>query len=200
MQPPVLWAWGLILYTILAFEAPYDLATHHLSSLVSPLLFVLRSPCLLSFLLILQVPPHLWAFAHAVPSAWNASPSLSFAQLTLPHHWILNVTSSGKFSLIPLEWVRPSVKCGHIVCKPTHDMKAFPMPPPDLLSNHSVLHTLCCSQSGLLAAPQTCQVDPASASLHLLFPVPGALFPLLFVMSQFKCHHLGEALLTPQMR
>lgn len=160
---------------------------------------MLRSPCLLSFLLILQVPPHLWAFAHAVTSAWNASLSLSFAQLTLPHHWILNVTSSGKFSLIPLEWVRPSVKRGHKVCKSTHT-KAFPMPPPDLLSNHSVLHTLCCSRSGLLAAPQTCQVDPASASLHLLFLVPGALFPLLFVMSQFKGHHLGEALLTPQMR
>lgn len=102
---------------------------------------MLRSPCLLSFLLILQVPPHLWAFAHAVTSAWNASLSLSFAQLTLPHHWILNVTSSGKFSLIPLEWVRPSVKRGHKVCKSTHDTKAFPMPPPDLLSNHSVLHT-----------------------------------------------------------
>ena len=85
---------------ILALEVSCDLALHHLSSLVSPLPLRLRPPCLRAFL-ILQVPPHLWAFAHAITSAWNASLSLLFAQLTLSHHWILKVTSLGEFSLIP---------------------------------------------------------------------------------------------------
>lgn len=79
-------------------------------------------------------------------------------------------------------------------------MEAFPMPPPNVLSSHSVSHILCRSLSGLLAAPQPRQAYPASASLHLLFSLPGVLFPFLSIRSQFKCRHLGEALLTPQMR
>ena len=74
------------------------------------------------------------------------------------------------------------------------------MPLANVLSSHSVPHVICYSLSGLLAAPQPRQADPASASLHLLFPLPGALFPLLSIRSRFKCRHLGEALLTPQVR
>lgn len=57
---------------------------------------------------------------------------LNFAQLTLIHHWILNVTAVN-FSLICSDWVSPSVKCGHQVCKSTHDMQAFPDTPRNIL-------------------------------------------------------------------